>query len=236
MATKSPVQTLLRQFKSYGDTFLYTPENLLYCFPKETMNDLVIQIRSFLFVKEPIYFDRYGETPKRITEKDVLSLYANLQKLEVVYDEEFNLDRTQISAIKDLIKDKNTPYTHIRFFSENNQVKVRIFDYTSFVSELYVKDKPVTIYEETIEDTFIKNDFNFSINVLSFKEMLNDDYTVQTFGDEYIKFSGLSGVSYYFRNQNIQEPIVRLTNVQHPKDIVFYFHPSSIVASDHTNL
>jgi len=71
---------------------------------------------------------------------------------------------------------------------------------------------------------------------LSFKEMSNDDYTVQTFGDEYIKFSGLSGVGYYFRNQNIQEPIVRLTNVQHPKDIVFYFHPSSIVASDHTNL
>ena len=235
MATKSPVQTLLRQFKSYGDTFLYTPENLLYCFPKETVNDLVIQIRSFLIVKQPVYFDRYGDTPKRISKKDVQNLYENLQKLEVVYDEEFNLHRTQISAIQDLIKDKNTPYTHIRFFSENNQVKVRIFDYTSFVSELYVKDKPVTIYEEIIEDTFIKNDFNFSINVSSFKEMQKDEYTVQTFGDEYIKFSGMSDVSYYFRNQNIQEPIVRLSNVQHPKDIVFYFQPSSIVASDHTN-
>ena len=72
--------------------------------------------------------------------------------------------------------------------------------------------------------------------MLSFKEVQVDDFTVQTFGDEYIKFSDVSGVSYFLRNQNIQEPIVKITNAQIPQDIVFCFQPSTNVASDYTNL
>ena len=236
MTTKSLIQKLLGQYRTYGQTFLYTPENYLYCFPKKTMNDLVIQVQSNLFIKEPIYFDKSGEKDKSITDKDVQNLYEHVKKLEVVYDEEFNLNKIQIRAIQDLIKENKIPYTHIRFFSENNQVKVRIFDYTSFVSELYAKDKSITIYEEVIEDTFISNDFSFSLNVLSFKEVQVNDFTVHTFGDEYIKFSDVSGVSYFLRNQNIQEPIVKITNAQIPQDIVFCFQPSTNVASDYTNL
>ena len=236
MTTKSLIQKLLGQYKTYGQTFLYTPEFYLYCFPKETLNDLVIQVQNNLFIEEPIYFDKNGEKNKSVSDKDVRNLYEHVRKLEVIYDEEFNINKIHIRAIQDLIKESKAPYTHIRFFSENNQVKVRIFDYTSFVSELYAKDKPITIYEEVIEDTFISNDFSFSLNVLSFKEVQVNDFTVQTFGDEYIKFSDVSGVSYFLRNQNIQEPIVKITNAQIPQDIVFCFQPTTNVASDYTNL
>ena len=116
MTTKSLIQKLLGQYKTCGQTFLYTPEIYLYCFPKETMNDLVIQVQSNLFIEEPIYFDKNGEKNKSATDKDVQNLYENVKKLEVVYDEEFNLNKIQIRAIQDLIKENNAPYTHIRFF------------------------------------------------------------------------------------------------------------------------
>jgi hypothetical protein len=235
MTTQSLVNKLLRQYKEFGQTYLYTPSNYLYCFPKEILNDLVIQIRSNWFTNEPIYFDKSGDVPSNLTIKDIQKLCQSLKRLEVIYDEEFHLHKSQISNIQNLIKEKDTPYTHIRFFSINNEIKVRIFDYTSFVNELYVKDKPIEVFEEHIESTFIQDDFNFSINVLTFKELPVGDYIVKTFGDEYIKFTNMNDVSYYIRNQNIQEPIVNVINDQSGQDIVFCFQPTTDVASDHTN-
>ena len=235
MTTQSLINKLLRQYKEFGQTYLYTPSNYLYCFPKEILNDLVIQIRSNWFTNEPIYFDKSGDVPSNLTSRDIQKLCQSLKRLEVIYDEEFHLYKSQISSIQNLIKDKNTPYTHIRFFSIKNEVKVRIFDYTSFVNELYVKDKPIEVFEEHIESTFIQDDFNFSINVLTFKELPVGDYIVKTFGDEYIKFTNMNDVSYYIRNQNIQEPIVNVINDQSGQDIVFCFQPTTDVASDHTN-
>ena len=235
MTTQSLINKLLRQYKEFGQTYLYTPSNYLYCFPKEILNDLVIQIRSNWFTNEPIYFDKSGDVPSNLTIKDIQKLCQSLKRLEVIYDEEFHLNKSQISNIHNLIKEKDTPYTHIRFFSINNEIKVRIFDYTSFVNELYVKDKPIEVFEEHIESTFIRDDFNFSINVLTFKELPVGDYIVKTFGDEYIKFTNMNDVSYYIRNQNIQEPIVNVVNDQSGQDIVFCFQPTTDVASDHTN-
>lgn len=235
MTTQSLINKLLRQYKEFGQTYLYTPSNYLYCFPKEILNDLVIQIRSNWFTNEPIYFDKSGDVPSNLTIKDIQKLCQSLKRLEVIYDEEFHLNKSQISNIHNLIKEKDTPYTHIRFFSINNEIKVRIFDYTSFVNELYVKDKPIEVFEEHIESTFIQDDFNFSINVLTFKELPVGDYIVKTFGDEYIKFTNMNDVSYYIRNQNIQEPIVNVVNDQSGQDIVFCFQPTTDVASDHTN-
>jgi hypothetical protein len=235
MTTQSLINKLLSQYREFGQTYLYTSSNYLYCFPKEILNDLVIQIRSNWFTNEPIYFDKSGNVPSNLKIKDIQKLSQSLKRLEAIYDEEFHLRKSQISAIKNLIKDKDTPYTHIRFFSINNEVKVRVFDYTSFVNELYVKDKPIEVFEEHIESTFIKDDFNFSINVLTFKELPVDDYIVKTFGYEYIKFTNMNDVSYYIRNQNIQEPIVNVVNDQSGQDIVFCFQPTIDVASDHTN-
>lgn len=235
MTTQSLINKLLRQYKEFGQTYLYTPSNYLYCFPKEILNDLVIQIRSNWFTNEPIYFDKSGDVSSNLTIKDIQKLCQSLKRLEVIYDEEFHLHKSQISNIQNLIKEKDTPYTHIRFFSINNEIKVRIFDYTSFVNELYVKDKPIEVFEEHIESTFIQDDFNFSINVLTFKELPVGDYIVKTFGDEYIKFTNMNDVSYYIRNQNIQEPIVNVINDQSGQDIVFCFQPTTDVASDHTN-
>lgn len=235
MTTQSLINKLLRQYKEFGQTYLYTPSNYLYCFPKEILNDLVIQIRSNWFTNESIYFDKNGDIPSNLTIKDIQKLCQSLKRLEIIYDEEFHLHKSQISNIQNLIKDKDTPYTHIRFFSINNEVKVRIFDYTSFVNELYVKDKPIEVFEEHIASTFIQDDFNFSINVLTFKELPVGDYIVKTFGDEYIKFTNMNDVSYYIRNQNIQEPIVNVVNDQFGQDIVFCFQPTTDVASDHTN-
>jgi len=235
MTTQSLINKLLSQYREFGQTYLYTSSNYLYCFPKEILNDLVIQIRSNWFTNEPIYFDKSGNVPSNLKIKDIQKLCQSLKRLEAIYDEEFHLRKSQISAIKNLIKDKDTPYTHIRFFSINNEVKVRIFDYTSFVNELYVKDKPIEIFEEHIESTFIQDDFNFSINVLTFKELQVGDYIVKTFDDEYIKFTNMNDVSYYIRNQNIQEPIVSVVNDQSGQDIVFCFQPTTDLASDHTN-
>ena len=235
MTTQSLINKLLRQYKEFGQTYLYTPSNYLYCFPKEILNDLVIQIRSNWFTNEPIYFDKSGDVSSNLTIKDIQKLCQSLKRLEVIYDEEFHLHKSQISNIHNLIKEKDTPYTHIRFFSINNEIKVRIFDYTSFVNELYVKDKPIEVFEEHIESTFIRDDFNFSINVLTFKELPVGDYIVKIFGDEYIKFTNMNDVSYYIRNQNIQEPIVNVVNDQSGQDIVFCFQPTTDVASDHTN-
>ena len=235
MTQQSLVNKLLRQYREYGQSFLYTSSNYLYCFPKEIFNDLVIQIRSNWYTDKPIYFDRSGKTPKGLSNSNIENLSKELEEIEVIWDDEFNLSMNQMIAIQNLIKVKDTPYTHLRFFSENNEVKVRIFDYSSFVNELYAKDKPIEIFEELIEKTFIQNNFNFSVNVLTFKEIPISDYSVKIFADEYIKFTSMNDVSYLIRNQSIQEPIVNVFNDQSGQDIVFCFQPTTNFASDHTN-
>jgi len=235
MTTQSVINKLLRQYKRYGQTFLYAPSKYLYCFSNESLNDLVIQVRGNEFTKEPIYFDKNGETFSKLLIKDTQNLYQNLQRLEKINDDEFYLEKNIVAEIQNLIKDKNTPYTHIRFFAESNEVKVRIFDYKSFVNELYVKDRPITIYETSVEKTSIRNSLSFSINVPTFREILISDCIVTTYGDEYIKFITKNDISYYIRNQNIQEPIIKVTNDQLGQDIVFYFQPMTVLASDHTN-
>ena len=235
MTTQSVINKLLRQYKRYGQTFLYAPSKYLYCFSNEILNDLVIQVRSNEFTKEPIYFDKNGEIYSKLSIKDTQNLYKKLQRLENINDDEFYLEKNTVSEIQNLIKDKNTPYTHIRFFAENNEVKVRVFDYKSFVNELYVKDRPITIYETSVEKTSMRNTLSFSINVPTFREIPISDCVVTTYGDDYIKFITKNDVSYCIRNQNIQEPIVKVTNDQPGQDIVFYFQPTTILASDHTN-
>lgn len=235
MTTQSLINKLLRKYKRYGQTFLFVPSKYLYCFPNEILNDLVIQIRSNEFTKEPIYFDKNGETYSKLSSKDTQKLYEKLQRLEKINDDEFYLEENIVSEIQNLIKDINTSYTHIRFFSENNEVKVRIFDYKSFVNELYEKDRPKIIYETTVEKTAIRNTLSFSVNVLTFKEIPISNCIVTTYGDDYIKFITMNDVSYCIRNQNIQEPIVNVVNDQSGQDIVFCFQPTTIVASDHTS-
>jgi hypothetical protein len=81
----------------------------------------------------------------------------------------------------------------------------------------------------------MRNTLSFSINVPTFREIPISDCVVTTYGDDYIKFITNNDVSYCIRNQNIQEPIVKVTNDQFGQDIVFYFQPTTVLASDHTN-
>ena len=93
MTTHSVINKLLKQYKRYGHTFLYSPSKYLYCFSNEILNDLVIQVRSNEFTKEPIYFDKNGETFSKLPIKDIQNLYKKLQRLENINDDEFYLTK-----------------------------------------------------------------------------------------------------------------------------------------------
>ena len=125
---------LISKYSNYGDFFLVTPDSTVIIFGKlEKHEDLVI--RTNLNINQQNYqlFNLDGFC--NVTETEVMNLYNKvITKIKSTPSESFHLDKKYVEAIGDTIN--TTDSTHIRFFTEDSNLKISIFNYRKFISRI----------------------------------------------------------------------------------------------------
>lgn len=228
------VTQLNKKFGSYGEYFIITKNQYVIVFGNQSNDDFALTAPFGLFQKSSSMYSRYSLMKVRSKEIDGL-----IERFQAETNEppiqQFFLTQSYITAIQDTIKVYNA--THIRFFSENNQIKIAIFDYRKFVNEITpLLDKNIAIAELVITDTEIFTDFSISIKASSFQRLPNDNFDTQVLSNGLCNFTSLdTDFEFFFRDQEIQEPILKFVNEKHNLDISLLFLPMTSKTSVSTN-
>jgi len=168
------------------------------------------------------------ENGKRLTisSNDLLQLFQNLSSLKrTIAVAMFTIYESDVRKIKNSVKKLDA--THLRFWSNQNSVKVTVFDCRDFDYDRRIGRKNSLKMEYLDIETTKTDDFTFTINAESFKKIPNGDWNLRV---------GLNGVteitpmneseSYLIRDQQINEPVTVFDSSSVGQKISFLFHPS----------
>lgn len=219
---------LLSKFGSFGDYFLLSPDSTVIVYGKSDKHEDLV-IRSSLTVNQDHYLLFNLENSMSIDEKEVISLFnKTINKMNSNLIENFNLDRNYVEAINDTIN--STDSTHIRFHTENSELKVSVFNYRQFITRVNIRTPNVPfISESTIKNSYVTGDVNFSIDAKTFLKLPDGNYEVETMENGLINFLNLdSEMEFFIRDQEIQEPLIKFTNEKLGLETVFLFQPKIV--------
>lgn len=184
----------------------------------EDINDDMMLIGKLKYSpKAPELF--YEEKPVHIQPKQSQSLYQKVISLTTTSAfAMFLLNDADIKMIKEVISKLDA--THIRLFSIGGQVKLTIFDYRDFVDSLRAKRKrSYKIYSLSI-DTDTSSDFSHTFTASSFAKVPNQDLFVRVGTNGLCELHLVKDdLKYYFRNQEITEPVTTFYSNQVGQDI-----------------
>ena len=193
---KTPI-SIKKKFGEYGTNFILTPNQYLICFSDET-DDLIVKSKFSYKTDKVIVF---GDD-EIFTEEQVSGWLNNFTQLigNPIVDE-FSLSKTYIDGLRDSIGYYNI--THLRFFTENNKIIIRLFDYRKFVYEItFINGGYV---ETTIKNVDTVETFSFTINSSSFLKLPLHDYTVEVLENGIVDFISLNEeIEFFYRDQEIQ--------------------------------
>ena len=217
---KTPI-SIKKKFGEYGTNFILTPNQYLICFSDET-DDLIVKSKFSYKTDKVIVF---GDD-EIFTEEQVSGWLNNFTQLigNPIVDE-FSLSKTYIDGLRDSIGYYNI--THLRFFTENNKIIIRLFDYRKFVYEItFINGGYV---ETTIKNVDTVETFSFTINSSSFLKLPLHDYTVELSENGIVDFISLNEeIEFFYRDQEIQEPVVKFVNEKLGQEICLLLHPKTI--------
>lgn len=217
---KIPV-SIKKKFGEYGTNYILTPNQYLICFSDET-DDLIVKSKFSYKTDKVIVF---GDD-EIFTEEQVGGWLNNFTQLigNPIVDE-FSLSKTYIDGLRDSIGYYNI--THLRFFTENNKIIIRLFDYRKFVYEItFINGGYV---ETTIKNVDTVETFSFTINSSSFLKLPLHDYTVEVLENGIVDFISLNEeIEFFYRDQEIQEPVVKFFNEKLGQEICLLLHPKTI--------
>lgn len=217
---KTPI-SIKKKFGEYGTNFILTPNQYLICFSDET-DDLIVKSKFSYKTDKVIVF---GDD-EIFTEEQVSGWLNNFTQLigNPIVDE-FSLSKTYIDGLRDSIGYYNI--THLRFFTENNKIIIRLFDYRKFVYEItFINGGYV---ETTIKNVDTVETFSFTINSSSFLKLPLHDYTVEVLENGIVDFISLNEeIEFFYRDQEIQEPVVKFFNEKLGQEICLLLHPKTI--------
>jgi hypothetical protein len=217
---KTPI-SIKKKFGEYGTNFILTPNQYLICFSDET-DDLIVKSKFSYKTDKVIVF---GDD-EIFTEEQVSGWLNNFTQLigNPIVDE-FSLSKTYIDGLRDSIGYYNI--THLRFFTENNKIIIRLFDYRKFVYEItFINGGYV---ETTIKNVDTVETFSFTINSSSFLKLPLHDYTVEVLENGIVDFISLNEeIEFFYRDQEIQEPVVKFVNEKLGQEICLLLHPKTI--------
>ena len=217
---KTPI-SIKKKFGEYGTNFILTPNQYLICFSDET-DDLIVKSKFSYKTDKVIVF---GDD-EIFTEEQVGGWLNNFTQLigNPIVDE-FSLSKTYIDGLRDSIGYYNI--THLRFFTENNKIIIRLFDYRKFVYEItFINGGYV---ETTIKNVDTVETFSFTINSSSFLKLPLHDYTVEVLENGIVDFISLNEeIEFFYRDQEIQEPVVKFVNEKLGQEICLLLHPKTI--------
>ena len=193
---KTPI-SIKKKFGEYGTNYILTPNQYLICFSDET-DDLIVKSKFSYKTDKVIVF---GDD-EIFTEEQVGGWLNNFTQLigNPIVDE-FSLSKTYIDGLRDSIGYYNI--THLRFFTENNKIIIRLFDYRKFVYEItFINGGYV---ETTIKNVDTVETFSFTINSSSFLKLPLHDYTVEVLENGIVDFISLNEeIEFFYRDQEIQ--------------------------------
>lgn len=217
---KTPI-SIKKKFGEYGTNYILTPNQYLICFSDET-DDLIVKSKFSYKTDKVIVF---GDD-EIFTEEQVSGWLNNFTQLigNPIVDE-FSLSKTYIDGLRDSIGYYNI--THLRFFTENNKIIIRLFDYRKFVYEItFINGGYV---ETTIKNVDTVETFSFTINSSSFLKLPLHDYTVEVLENGIVDFISLNEeIEFFYRDQEIQEPVVKFVNEKLGQEICLLLHPKTI--------
>lgn len=225
---------LIKKFGSYGEHFIVTKNQSVIIFGNEDNDDYGVVAPFGFFQKNPSMYSRNTLVKVQVQYlNDLIDRFH--EEANVLPIEQFLLKSTYISAIQDTIKIYNA--THIRFYSEQNQIKVAIFDYRKFVNEVTpLIDKNIAIAELIISDVESFSDFTISIKSASFLKLPVENFDIEVLSNGLCGFTSLdTDFEFYFRDQEIQEPVIKFLNEKHNLDISLLFLPTTSKTSVDTN-
>jgi hypothetical protein len=217
---------LIEKYGNYGDSFLVTPKSTIIVFGRsEKHEDLVIRTNLNISQKGYQLFNLDGIV--NVTETDVMNLYNKVMtKMKSTPSESFNLDKKYVEAIGDTIN--TTDSTHIRFFTEDSNLKVSIFNYRQFISRISIRENSTPfISESIIKNSYISGEINFTLDARTFLKLPDNNYGVEVLENRLINFINLdSEIEFFLREQDIQEPITKFINEKSELETVFLFQPA----------
>lgn len=216
---KTPI-SIKKKFGEYGSNFILTPNQYLICFSDET-DDLIVKSKFSYKTDKVIVF---GDD-EIFTEEQVSGWLNNFTQLigSPIVDE-FSLSKTYIDGLRDSIGYYNI--THLRFFTENNKIIIRLFDYRKFVYEITFTNGGYV--ETTIKNVETVETFSFTINSSSFLKLPLHDYTVEVLENGIVDFISLNEeIEFFYRDQEIQEPVVKFVNEKLGQEICLLLHPKT---------
>ena len=217
---------LIEKYGNYGDSFLVTPNSTVIIFGKsEKHEDLVIRTNLNINQKSYQLFNLDGLV--NVTETEVMNLFNKvITKIKSTPSESFNLDKKYVEAIGDTIT--TTDSTHIRFFTEDSNLKVSVFNYRQFISRISIRENSNPfISESIIKNSYFSGDINFTLDARTFLKLPDNNYDVEILDNGLINFINLdSEIEFFLREQEIQEPIIKFINEKFDQETVFLFQPT----------
>ncbi|MAI29538.1 MAG: hypothetical protein CMP38_04945 [Rickettsiales bacterium] len=198
-----------RNYKNLGDRFLLTKENQLYGF---YIDDENLRTKTSLIndKKQNFFIERSKNQIKPGT-KESNDLYnrikTNESNTQLVTG--FEIDADWIEAIQDTAKLYNS--THIRFFNDNGSVRVNLFDYRQYRTDIITLKEQKLVVATELLPARTNDEFSCSILARSFSKLQRLNYDV-TVSSRFILLESTNSerfdIEYCLSTQPIVEPIL----------------------------
>lgn len=217
---------LLEKYSNYGDYFLVSPDSTVLIYGRKYRHeDLVIRTNQNLNQNQFLLFNLDGQID--ISEMDVKNLFnKTVEKLKSTPVHSFNLRKNYIEAIGDTVN--TTDSTHIRFYTEDSELKVSVFNYRQFITRINIRPlgQPF-ISESKIQNSDVTGDINFSLDARTFLKLPDHNYEVEVMVNGLVNFISLEDeIEFFLREQELQEPLTKFINEKLGLETVFLFQPT----------
>jgi len=225
---------LNRKYGTYGSFYLINTNQEVIVFGSTDNDDMVTKSSLPIVRKKISMFDK----------SDVLDIPTNeLENLNQKFNQQisstpigiFTLKQSYLPSLFDSVKHYNI--THLRFFTENNHVVIRLFDYRNFVNDITpLIDETFAISQIILNDIETFTDFTFTIKSSSFIKLPTHHFEIEVLENGIVGFiSQDNDDEFYFRDQDVIEPIVSFTNEKHGFQTSILFLPTINLTLEDTN-
>ena len=214
-------ESVINKYGSYGSSFIITPNQYLISFDGDDTNDLIVKSKISYSTDKPIVI----QTKKPIQNESIddwMNRFSQLTSSTSI--QQLNLSKTHIDVFQDSIK--HYKGTHLRFFTDDGQIRIRIFDFTKFIYEITFDGGMYS--ETTLKNVKPKTEFSFTLSSKSFLKLPLHDFSIELLENGIVEFISLDdSIEFLFRDQQIEEPIIEFTNEKLGSRISLLLQPTT---------
>lgn len=148
----------------------------------------------------------------------------------------FSISEVQFKLIRQTIKKLSA--THIRLYIHDGNLRIAIFDYRKFYAENRLQRKQTLLMEHLDLSIRVIEEFTFTLLASSFLKVPTQDCNVRVGANDICAITPVKGdddSTFYYRNQQVIEPMTVFHSARISQDISFVFHPTTFGEGSNTN-